>query len=188
MALIGYARVSTQDQSLQSQLDSLKTAGCELIYQEKESGMSKARTGLIAVLSDLSQGDVLIVYKLDRLSRSLRDLIQIVDLLKEKGIELRVLTQPIDTSTPLGQCFFHIVGAIAELERGMIVERTRAGLDAAKRLGRLGGRPKCIRKETADLARKLINEGAAKTDVARQLNISRASIYRLLQEKLSRSA
>jgi DNA invertase Pin-like site-specific DNA recombinase len=180
MAIIGYARVSTKDQSLQLQQDALKAAGCEIIFQEHESGSKANRAELQMALESLNIGDTLVVYKLDRLSRSLKDLINITSKLQEKGIELKCTSQPIDTSTSMGKVFFHILGAIGEFEKDLIIERTIAGLEAARRLGRKGGRPKVISQDTIKLAKELADQGKAKTDIAKSLNMSRASLYRLL--------
>ncbi len=178
MAIIGYARVSTKDQSLQLQLDALKTASCEVIYEEHESGANRNRPELEQALAALGKGDTLVVYKLDRLSRSLKDLIDIATQLQEKGISLKCTSQPIDTSSSMGKCFFHVLGAIAEFEKDLIKERTIAGLEAARRLGRRGGRPKTIQSEKIALAKELNQQGRPKVDIAKQLGISRASLYR----------
>jgi DNA invertase Pin-like site-specific DNA recombinase len=180
MANIGYARVSTKDQSLQLQIDALRVAGCEVIFEEHESGAKKDRPELEQALDALGAGDTLVVYKLDRLSRSLKNLIEITSKLQQKNISLKCTSQPIDTSSSMGMCFFHVLGAIAEFETGMIQERTLAGLEAAKRLGRLGGRPKTISQDKIVLARELDQQGRPRVDIARQLQISRASLYRLL--------
>jgi DNA invertase Pin-like site-specific DNA recombinase len=180
MAIIGYARVSTKDQSLQLQIDALKATGCEIIFEEHESGAKYNRAELQSALDTLSTGDILVVYKLDRLSRSLKDLIDIASRLQDKGVALKCTSQPIDTSSSMGKCFFHVLGAIAEFEKDLIKERTIAGLEAAKRLGRVGGRPKVIREDTINLAKELVNQGKTKTDIAKSLNLSRASLYRLL--------
>ena len=180
MANIGYARVSTKDQSLQLQLDALQAAGCEIIFEEHESGAKQNRPELQQALDALGEGDILVVYKLDRLSRSLKDLIDITNKLQQNNVSLKCTSQPIDTSSSMGKCFFHVLGAIAEFEKDMIKERTMAGLEAAKRLGRRGGRPKTIQSEKIALAKELDQQGRAKVDIAKQLGISRASLYRLL--------
>jgi DNA invertase Pin-like site-specific DNA recombinase len=180
MAIVGYARVSTKDQSLQLQIDALKTAGCGIVFEEHESGSKHHRAELQSALSTLSYGDVLVVYKLDRLSRSLKNLIDIANKLQEKGVALKCTSQPIDTTSSMGKCFFHVLGAIAEFETDLIKERTIAGLEAARRLGRLGGRPKSISADKVALAKELAQQGRPRTDIARQLQISRASLYRLL--------
>src|SRR5882762_5361393 len=142
--MIGYARVSTQDQSPALQLDALRAAGCDRIFEEKASGAQRDRPELKAALEYMRDGDVLVVWKLDRLARSLGQLIDTVDSLKERGIGFRSLTEQIDTTTPAGKLTFHIFGAMAEFERSIIRERTRAGLDAARARGRTGGRPRAL--------------------------------------------
>ncbi len=182
MAIIGYARVSTKDQSLQLQIDALNAAGCEIIFKEHESGAKYNRAELQSALDTLSTGDVLVVYKLDRLSRSLKDLIDIASRLQDKGVALKCTSQPIDTSSSMGKCFFHVLGAIAEFEKDLIKERTMAGLEAAKRLGRIGGRPRTISRDKIVLAKELDQQGKLRVDIAKQLGISRASLYRLIAD------
>ncbi|EEB1956756.1 helix-turn-helix domain-containing protein [Salmonella enterica] len=137
---IGYVRVSTNDQNTDLQRNTLNCAGCELIFEDKISGTKSERPGLKKLLRTLSEGDTLVVWKLDRLGRSMRHLVVLVEELRERGINFRSLTDSIDTSTPMGRFFFHIMGALAEMERELIVERTRAGLEAARaQAGRLIG-------------------------------------------------
>src|ERR1700682_1695696 len=138
--LIGYARVSTNDQETATQLAALKAAGCERIYREKASGGRWDRPELHKLLDQLRKGDVLVVWKLDRLSRSLRDVLTIMERLGEASAGFRSLTEAIDTTTPAGRMMMQMVGAFAEFERSMLRERTKAGLDAARREGRIGGR------------------------------------------------
>lgn len=128
---IGYVRVSTNDQNTDLQRNALNCAGCELIFEDKISGTKSERPGLKKLLRTLSEGDTLVVWKLDRLGRSMRHLVVLVEELRERGVNFRSLTDSIDTSTPMGRFFFHIMGALAEMERELIVERTRAGLEAA---------------------------------------------------------
>src|ERR1700674_2469760 len=137
---IGYARVSTDDQDTAVQVAALKTAGCERIYREKASGGRWDRPELHRLLDQLRKGDVLVVWKLDRLSRSLRDVLMIMDRLGEVSVGFRSLTEAIDTTTPAGRMMMQMVAAFAEFERAMLRERTKAGLDAARREGRVGGR------------------------------------------------
>lgn len=132
---IGYVRVSTNDQNTDLQRNALNCAGCELIFEDKISGTKAERPGLKKLLRTLSEGDTLVVWKLDRLGRSMRHLVVLVEELRERGINFRSLTDAIDTSTPMGRFFFHVMGALAEMERELIVERTRAGLAAARRKG-----------------------------------------------------
>ena len=149
---IGYARVSTLDQNLAAQLDALEKAGCEKIYQEKSSSAKKIRPELDSCLNDLRKGDCLIVTKLDRLGRSMKELIELMNCFEEKGIHFKCLTDPIDTSSASGEFLFHMMGAFAQLERSLIKERTWAGLEAARSRGRLGGRPPSIDTEKKELA------------------------------------
>ena len=138
--IIGYARVSTHDQNLDSQLDALQKADCEQIFQEKITGKIKDRPELISCLKALRKGDVLIVWKLDRLARSLKDLVEIITDLNQREIGFKSLTEAIDTTSATGRLVFHIFGALAEFEHSLIRERTIAGLDAARARGRKGGR------------------------------------------------
>ncbi|HCZ3560526.1 TPA: recombinase family protein, partial [Escherichia coli] len=137
--LIGYIRVSTNDQNTGLQRNALECAGCEQIFEDKMSGNTTQRPGLKRALKKLKPGDTLMVWKLDRLGRSMRHLVALTDELQQQGINFRSLTDNIDTSTPMGRFFFHIMGALAEMERELIVERTRAGLAAARERGRTGG-------------------------------------------------
>ena len=139
--LVGYARVSTQDQDLSLQLDALQAAGCDKVYTEKASGAQRNRPQLQAALDYMRGKDTLVVWKLDRLARSLKQLIETVEELGERGIGLRSLTEALDTTTSGGKLVFHLFAALAEFERSIIRERTRSGLQAARRRGRLGGRP-----------------------------------------------
>jgi len=134
--LIGYARVSTQDQELNLQIDALKGAGCKKIYTEKASGVKSDRPQLLAALEYMREGDTLVVWRLDRLARSLKQLIETIELLEEKGVHFKSLTESMDTKTSGGKLIFHIFAALSEFERGLIRDRTMAGLNAAKRLGR----------------------------------------------------
>jgi DNA invertase Pin-like site-specific DNA recombinase len=180
---IGYARVSTGEQTLDLQLDALGKAGCGKIYQETASGAKAERPVLQDVLGYLRAGDTLVVWRLDRLGRSLKHLIETVSLLAERGIGFKSLTEQIDTTTPGGKLVFHIFGALAEFERDVIRERTQAGLAAARARGRLGGRPKKLADaKQLELARTLYTGG--QTDIATicaTLGISRATLYRYLK-------
>ncbi len=157
--LIGYIRVSTNDQNTALQRNALESAGCELIFEDKASGKKAERPGLKKVLRMLSRGDTLVVWKLDRLGRSMRHLVVLVEELRDRGINFRSLTDSIDTSTPMGRFFFHVMGALAEMERELIVERTRAGLDAARAEGRIGGRRPKYQEETWQQMRRLLEKG-----------------------------
>ena len=175
--LIGYARVSTRDQDLSLQRTALNEAGCEKIYEDRKSGARAVRAGLTAALDDLRKGDVLVVWKLDRLGRSLRHLIDIVDDLRERGADFRSLTDQIDTSTPTGRFFFNVMGSLAEMERELIAERTRAGLDAARVAGRTGGRPRRLTDEKIAAAKQLLQAGQTYRDVAGVLGVSYKTLY-----------
>ena len=184
MAIIGYARVSTKEQNLDLQLDALKKASCEEIYFEKISG-TKDRPELDNALTYLRQGDTLVIWKLDRLGRSLRDLVNIVDRLYKRGVEFRSIQDGIDTKTPLGRYQFALFAALAEYEREMIVERTRAGLTAAKERGRVGGRKKGLSPEVKKVAKAAAtlykkNENTVK-EICDILDISKPTLYRYLK-------
>lgn len=179
--LVGYARVSTQDQNPALQIDALTAAGCEKVFTEKASGAQRDRPELAAALSYMRAGDSLVVWKLDRLARSLPQLIETVATLEDQGIGFRSLTEAIDTTTAGGKLIFHIFGALAEFERSVIRERTRAGLKAARDRGRKGGRPPAL--STADLAaaKALLRDPAITVDeVATRLKVSPATLYRHL--------
>src|SRR3954449_11123309 len=153
--LIGYARVSTHDQTLDLQLDALKKAGCEKLYTDTASGAKAERQGLDEALEYAREGDILVVWRLDRLGRSLQHLIETITLLNNRKVGFRSLTENIDTTTSGGKLVFHIFGALAEFERDIIKERTNAGLEAARTRGKLGGRPKALSPEKIKLAKRL---------------------------------
>jgi DNA invertase Pin-like site-specific DNA recombinase len=179
--LIGYARVSTQDQNPALQLDALHAAGCEKIFTEKASGAQRDRPELIAALTYIRPGDTLVVWKLDRLARSMKQLIETVEGLQEGGMGFRSLTEAIDTTTPSGRLVFHIFGALAEFERSIIKERTRAGLDAAKARGRIGGRPPKLSTEDLKAAKALLADPSITVgEVAKRLGVAPATLYRHL--------
>jgi DNA invertase Pin-like site-specific DNA recombinase len=183
---IGYARVSTQDQNLDLQNDALKSAGCEKIYTDKMSGAKTARPGLDQILGILRKGDTLVVWKLDRLGRSLTHLIKIMTLLNERGIYFISVQESLDTSTPGGKLIFHVFGALAEFERDMIRERTLAGLAAARSRGRVGGRPRKMSKEQVEMAKKLIGDPMIPiAEVCKTLGVSKATLYRYVKNELS---
>lgn len=181
---VGYARVSTLDQKLELQLDDLKGYGCEMIFQEKISGKSKERPELGKMIDHLRKGDVVVVWKLDRLGRSLRDLIDLVSAFKDKGVEFVSLKDGIDTGTATGRFTFNIFASLAEFEREIIRERTMAGLEAAKARGRKGGRPSGLTKEALATAKnaKILYESGERTvkEIAESLKISRATCYRYI--------
>jgi len=177
--LIGYARVSTLDQNLDLQRDALSEAGCERIFIEQMSGAVADRPELMAALQFARGGDTLVVWKLDRLARSLKQLIETVETLRERGINFRSLTEALDTTTAQGRLVFHMFGALAEFERGLILERTRAGLQAARKAGRTGGRPpKMTDKDIQAAKAMLANPDIGVAEVARRLGVSQATLYR----------
>ena len=181
---IGYARVSTQDQKLELQLDELQKYGCHTIYQEKISGKSTDRPELAKMIEHLRTGDTVVVWKLDRLGRSIRNLIDLVTAFREKGIEFVSLKDNIDTSTATGRFTFNLFASLAEFEREIIRERTMAGLQAAKARGRNGGRKPGLTKEAlakAKAVKTLFDQGDRTMDeIAKTLGLSRATCYRYL--------
>lgn len=177
--LVGYARVSTLDQKPALQTDALKAAGCTRIFTEKASGAQRDRPELKATLDYLREGDTLVVWKLDRLARSMRQLIETVEDLQTRGIELRSLMENIDTTTAGGRLIFHIFGALAEFERAVIRERTAAGLQAARARGRKGGRPRTFGPREVAAAKAMLADPEIRVeDVAAHLNVSPATLYR----------
>ncbi len=164
--LIGYARVSTGDQNLDLQKNALVRAECEQIFEDTASGKNARRPGLRRAIRRLKPGDSLVVWKLDRLGRSVRDLITLVSELQDRGIHFRSLTDSIDTSTPAGRFFFHVMSALAEMERELIVERTRAGLAVAREQGRVGGRRRVMTEEVVEQCRRMLENGATRQQVA----------------------
>jgi DNA invertase Pin-like site-specific DNA recombinase len=179
--LIGYARVSTDDQNLDLQRDALKSAGCEEIFTDQVSGTKAKRPGLEAALFHLRSSDTLVVWRLDRLGRSLRHLIDTVTDLQERGIGFKSLTESIDTTTSGGKLVFHIFGALAEFEREIIRERTQAGLRAARARGRYGGPKHKLTKKQVDIARQLWESKTPVNEICETLGISRATFYRYVR-------
>jgi len=176
--LIGYARVSTQDQNLDLQTEALTKAGCKKIFTDKISGSRAERPGLTKALEMLREGDTLIVWKLDRLGRSVKNLVDLVGELHKQGIQFKSLTDAIDTGTPSGRFFFHVMASLAEMERELTVERTRAGLEVARQLGRKGGRKRQMTDSKIESAKKLLASGIPPRDVATNLGISVPTLYR----------
>lgn len=178
---IGYARVSTEDQHLHLQVDALKNAGCEKIFSDEMSGAKSERPGLTEAITFMRPGDTLVVWRLDRLGRSLKDLIQRVEELKRRQVDFRSLTENIDTSNSGGKFMFHIFSALAEFERDLIRERTMAGLTAARARGRFGGRPKVMLMEKIKMAASLMQTpNVAIKDICKNLGISRTTLYRYI--------
>lgn len=179
--LVGYARVSTDGQDHALQLDALKAAGCERIITETASGSRGDRPELARLIENARAGDTLVVWRLDRLGRSLRHLIDLSEQLQQRGIALRSLTESIDTSTPAGRFLFSILGALGQMEREIIVERTRAGLRAAAARGRRGGRPPALDDQKVRAAKAMLASGTmSANEVARQLGVSASTLYRHL--------
>lgn len=177
--LVGYARVSTQEQTPRAQLDALQAAGCERIFEEKASGAQRDRPQLKAALDYMRDGDTLVVWKLDRLARSLKQLIETVEAMGARGIGLRSITEQLDTTTTGGKLTFHIFGALAEFERSIILERTVAGLDAARARGRTGGRPRSLDEADLAAARALLADPKIPVaEIARRLKIDQSTLYR----------
>ena len=183
MAQIGYARVSTADQHLDLQRDALESSGVDRIFEESASGADRARPQLAAALDYAREGDALVVWRLDRLGRSLSHLLSVVEGLAERGVHLRSLTEGIDTSTATGRMTLSIFGALAEFERELIRERTHAGLVAARARGRKGGRPTAITPAKARSARALLAAETPVSEVAQSLGVSRASLYRWMERE-----
>ncbi|MBC1604614.1 recombinase family protein [Listeria rocourtiae] len=177
--IYGYARVSTQEQSMHSQVDALEAFGCQQIVLEKESGR-KRRKELENLFLRMRAGDTLVVTKLDRLSRTTKDLLEISEFLQKKNIHFISLKEKIDTSSPIGKFYFILIAAIAEMEVSMIRERTLLGLKAAKKRGRSGGRPS-ISAEKSEAIHQLTNRGVSKKDIAAKLEISLATVYNYIR-------
>jgi DNA invertase Pin-like site-specific DNA recombinase len=178
--LIGYARVSTTDQNLELQLDALKKGGCQRVFTDQASGARADRVGLKDALSHLREGDSLVVWKLDRLGRTVKGLIDLVGELESRKVHFQSLTDGIDTKTPAGRFFFHVMASLAQMERELLVERTQAGLAAAKARGKLGGRPRRMTGSKLESARRLLVSGAQPREVARDLGVSIQTLYRWL--------
>ncbi|MEE4210860.1 MAG: recombinase family protein [Parvularcula sp.] len=179
--LVGYARVSTQDQKPALQRDALTAAGCEKLFEETASGAQRDRPQLQAAIDYMREGDTLVVWKLDRLARSMKQLIETVEGLDARGIGFRSLTEAIDTTTPGGKLVFHIFGALAEFERSIIRERTNAGLKAARDRGKLGGRPPALSVEDLSAARAMLRDPEITVEaVAKRMGVAASTLYRHL--------
>jgi DNA invertase Pin-like site-specific DNA recombinase len=185
---IGYARVSTQEQDLALQLDALAKEGCEKIFQEKASGAQRDRPELKAALAYMRKGDTVVVWKIDRLARSMKQLIETIESFQDRGIGLKSLQDPIDTSSPSGKLVFHIFAALAEFERGVIRERTTAGLKAARERGRVGGRPSALSAQDLQAAKAMLKDSdITVAAVARRLNVAASTLYRHIPHARSAS-
>lgn len=179
--LIGYERVSTDDQNLALQHDALQDAGCEKIFADKMSGVKADRPGLKEAFDYVRPGDTLVVWRLDRLGRSLKDLIALVEELETRNIGLRSLQESVDTTTSGGKLIFHLFGALAEFERNLIRERTQAGLQAARARGRKGGRRQKLTQQQIEIGRALAADPTRSvTSICEHLNISRPTFYRYI--------
>jgi len=190
MVRVGYARVSTLEQDMALQLDALNAAGCARIFEDHASGAKTDRPGLAQALAFMREGDVLVIWKLDRLARSLPHLIETVNQLEKSGAGLRSLTEAIDTTTPGGRLIFHVFGALAQFERDLIRERTRAGLSAAASRGRRGGRKPVVTADKLLRAKALVANGLTVREAASRLKIGKTALYAALSPKegVSRSA
>ncbi len=183
MVLIGYARVSTHDQNLDLQQDSLYAAGCEKIFVDELSGAKAARPGLQQAMDALREGDVLVVWRLDRPGRSLRNLLELVEQLKERKVGFRSLQESMDTSTSGGNLIFQVFGALAEFERNIIRDRTNAGLAAARARGRTGGRPKKLDEQQRELVIRLYKERIPVPEILKTVKISKGTLYKYVREE-----
>lgn len=179
--LIGYARISTDEQKLDLQTDALQKAGCERVFSDTASGAKDDRPGLAGALEVLVQGDVLVVWKLDRMGRSLPHLVSTVSELQARGVEFRSLQEAIDTTTPGGRLVFHVFAALAQFERELIRERTKAGLEAARSRGRIGGRRHKLDKNAAQAVARMTEERMPVEQICASLEISRATYFRYLK-------
>lgn len=176
--LIGYARVSTPDQALDMQTEALQAAGCEKLFSDMASGAKTARPGLVQAMEFCREDDVLVVWKLDRMGRSMSHLIETVKTLEHRGIGFRSLTEHIDTTTPNGRLIFHIFGSLAEFERDLIRERVQAGLQSARRRGRRGGRPP-VSEETKAMAQALLaDKSLSVRHICARLGIAKSTLYK----------
>lgn len=180
--LIGYARVSTQDQNLDAQIKALKDAGCEKIYSEKISTRQADRPVLQQLLEFLRKDDTLIVWKLDRLGRSLKHLTAFMAQLDEKEVQFHSLTDHINTGSPAGRFFFHVMASLAQMERELIVERTNAGLAAARLKGRKGGRPRAMTPSKLRTAKRLKTMGIPVPEISKSIEVNLSTVYRWLKD------
>ena len=183
----GYARVSTQDQNLDLQVQALKEAGCERIYEDRMTGTRADRPGLMELLSQLRESDMLVTWKLDRIGRGLKDLVDLIGDMEQRGVQFQSLTEAINTSTPSGRMIFHVIGAMAQMERELIVERTQAGLRAARKRGIVGGRKRKMTPTKVQSAKQLLMIGTPPREVASSLGVSLPTLYRWVPASLKSS-
>jgi DNA invertase Pin-like site-specific DNA recombinase len=182
---IGYARVSTQDQNPALQIDALNNFGCERIFEEKVSATSKVRPQLERLLDSIREGDTVIVWRLDRLGRSIKDLIALIDVFKSRKVQFVSLSENIDTSSPAGELIFHIFASMAQFERALIVERTKSGLASARARGRVGGRKKKMTTDDIKKAKALAASNEISiSDIASHFNVSRTTLYKYLSQSM----
>jgi len=188
--LVGYARVSTKDQNLDMQLDALKAAGCDRIFDDTISGARGERLGLAKALEQLRPGDTLVIWKLDRLGRTLKQLINLVDELAARQVDFRSLTDNIDTSSPSGRFFFHMMASLAQMERELLKERTKAGIATARKRGKHPGRRRRLDESKVQSAKRLLASGQPAGQVATHLGVSVSTLYRWIPaaESLSESS
>ena len=175
---IGYARVSTEEQNLDLQLAALKEAGCTRIFTDTSSGARLDRLGLREALSHLREDDTLVVWKLDRLGRTVKGLVDLVNQFETQHVHFKSLTDSIDTTTPAGRFFFHVMASLAQMERELLIERTQAGLAAARRQGRVGGRKRKMTEPKVQAAKNLLAAGTPPREVAQSLGVSVPTLYR----------
>lgn len=187
MAVIGYIRVSTIDQNCDLQRNALLSANCDHIFEDRISGKVASRPGLKQALKRIRKGDTLVVWKLDRLGRSVKNLIALISELHERGAHFRSLTDSIDTSSAMGRFFFHVMSALAEMERELIVERTLAGLAAARAKGRMGGRPRVLTPDEVEQISRLLAKGHTRQQLAIIYNVALSTLYKYFPAKASKS-
>ncbi len=187
MAVYGYARISTSDQNLSGQRMLLKQCGCERIFEDTITGASDYRPGLNEMLKTIVSGDTVVVYRLDRLARSMVSLLRIVNELQSRGVEFKSLSEHLDTSSAGGVLIFHVLGALSEFGRSLIRENTAVGLAAARARGRFGGRPKLLKPDAAQVALELHEKSELPiSEICKTLNVSRATFYRALKQNKAR--
>ncbi|MBL8067950.1 MAG: recombinase family protein [Armatimonadetes bacterium] len=186
MAIIGYARISTSDQSTDLQTDALRAAGCSKLFSDQMSGARHDRPGLQQALDYVREGDTLVVWRLDRLGRSLSHLISVVEQLQRRGVELKSLTEQIDTNTSSGKLVYSILACLADYERTLIRERVNAGLAAARKRGRIGGRPKVVDAAKARSIRAMRAQGMTTSEILESAQISRATLFRFYKDEEER--